>query len=119
MLSEVWRILYVIGMILGIGFCVVCVFMFILIVVMVIRACVDYNDDIWDTQPRQVSKEKTDSGTQVNEENEEKWSDRKENEEDEERVWLVREKDGTWVRKEGKKVYMRVGEEDESEEQVR
>lgn len=114
--SEFLRVLYVVGMVLGIGFCVACILMCVLIGVMVIRACVDYDDDMWDMQPRQVSEEKKDDGAQLDEESEKKWSDGKEEEEDEEEnVWLVREKDG-WVRKEGKKVYMRVGESEEMDE---
>lgn len=114
--SEFLRVLYVVGMVLGIGFCAACILMCVLIGVMVIRACVDYDDDgIWDTQPRQVSKEKESDGGQLDQESEEKWSDREEDEEEkEESVWLVSTPDG-WVKKEGKKVYMRVGEGDESE----
>lgn len=110
--SEFLRVLYVVGMVLGIGFCAACILMCVLIGVMVIRACVDYDDDgIWDTQPRQVSKEKESDGGQLDQESEEKWSDREEDE-NEESIWLVREKDGTWVAKKGKEMYMKVGEQD-------
>lgn len=115
MLSEVWKVLYVMGMILGIGFCVLCILMFALIVVMVIRACVGEDDDM---QPRSVSKEKDGDGAQLDTESELNWSDGEEKRDEEEKVWLVRE-NGDWVRKEGKKVYMKVGEGEEREEQVR
>ena len=112
-LSELWKILCVIGMIAGIGFCAVCILMCILIGVMVIRACMGDDSEMQDTQPRQVSKEKTDSGTQVNDESEEKWSDREEKESEDKKVWLVREKDGTWVKKNGKPMYVKVDEDEE------
>ena len=111
-LSEFLRVLYVVGMVLGIGFCALCILMFILIVVMVIRACMDYDSNMWDTQPRQVSKEKKGREGQIDEENEEKWSNVEEDE-NEEPTWLVREKDGTWVAKKGKEMYMKVGEWEE------
>lgn len=114
--SEFLRVLYVVGMVLGIRFCIACILMCVLIGVMVIRACVTYDDDdIWDTQPRQASKEKEGREAQSDEESEENWSDREEKEDEDEKVWLVSTPDGAWVKTEGKKVYMRVGEGDESE----
>lgn len=112
--SEFLRILYVVGMVLGIGFCAACVLMCVLIGVMVIRACVDYGDEM---QARQVREEKRDDGAQLDDESVEKWPDGKEHKLDvsgigEEKSWLVRERDG-WVTKEGKKMYMKVGEEGE------
>lgn len=115
-LNELWKILCVIGMIAGIGFCAVCILMCVLIGVMVIRACVGDEDD---GQPGSVSvnKEEKQSGAQLDAENELNWPDGEENENEEEKVWLVRE-NGNWVSKEGKKVYMKVGEGEKRDEQV-
>ena len=93
MLSEVWKILYVIGMVLGIGFCAACVLMCVLIGVMVIRACVDYGDEM---QARQVREEKESEEGYVNDESVEKWPDGEEcklgvSGIGEENSWLVRE----------------------------
>lgn len=110
--SEVWRILYVICMVLGIGFCVLCVLMCIFIGVMVIRACLSYDDDesTW-PENKEGNEGQSDNDNGLN------WSDGEEESDEEERVWLVKE-NGNWVKKEGKKVYMKVGEGEESDEQV-
>lgn len=117
-ISEFLRVLYVMGMVFGIGFCALCVLMCIFIGVMVIRACLSYDDDgMW---PEEEKENKEGDEGQISCDDELNWSDVEEKENDtEESVWLVREEDGTWVKKEGKKVYMKVGEEGDSEEQVR
>lgn len=115
--NEVWRILYVVGMVIGIGFCALCVLMCVLIGVMVIRACLSYDDDE-STWPEEEKENKEGDEGQSDDDDGLNWSDKEEESDEEERVWLVREKDGTWVRTEGKKVYMKVGEGEESDEQV-
>lgn len=89
--------------------------MCIFIGVMVIRACLSYDDDESTWSEEEKENKEGDEGQSDND-NGLNWSDGEE-ESDEKPVWLVRE-NGNWVKKEGKKVYMKVGEGEESEEQV-
>lgn len=113
--SEFLRVLYVVGMVLGIGFCAACILICVLIGVMVIRACVDYDSEMQEMQPRS-EEEKEDSGrAQNNCESELNWPNMEEKESEDEKVWLARE-NGDLVRKEGKKIYMKVGKSEERDE---
>lgn len=105
-LNELWKILCVIGMIAGIGFCAICILMCVLIGVMVIRACLSDDDDILDRQSRSVSEEKNDKEAQSDTENELSWPDGEENESEK------MEKDGTWMKRNGKPIYMKAEEEE-------